>query len=113
MEPNTTNSPIQTSEQNLNQSSGQNQKPVDNSVNTTVTHTHDSIGPIVGSLIIVILLIIAALYIWTQKVPAEDMGAEQNSAQMTQEEQLTPAQATAVQETGLDIEVEELEDLNF
>ncbi len=105
MEPNTTIPPVQKQEPVA-------QKPLENTAGTT-THSHESIGPIVGSLIIVILLIVAALYIWAQKVSDEEVVPMAPAASVVVEEKLTPEQTTAVQETGLDIQVDELEDLNF
>ena len=104
MEPNTTIPPVQRQEPTA-------QKPLENTAGVT-SHSHESIGPIVGSLIIVILLIVAALYIWAQKVSDEEVTPEAPAAVVV-EEKLTTEQATAVQETGLDIQVDELEDLNF
>ncbi|MBP9687870.1 hypothetical protein KBD68_04400 [Candidatus Woesebacteria bacterium] len=105
MEPNTTIPPVQKQEPVA-------QKPLENTAAGAATHSHESVGPIVGSLIIVILLIVAALYIWAQKV-SDDVATSEAPAAVVVEEKLTPEQTTAVQETGLDIEVEELEDLNF
>jgi hypothetical protein len=107
MEPNTTIPPVQKQEPAA-------QKPLENTAGAT-SHSHESIGPIVGSLIIVILLIVAALYIWAQKVSDEEVTpmAPAPAASVVVEEKLTAEQTTAVQETGLDIQVDELEDLNF
>lgn len=55
------------------------------------THVEKTIGPIIGSLIIVLLLMLGALYIWAQKLKmdrTQEAALEQNTLNATQSTEL-------------------------
>ncbi len=108
MEPNTQQNT--TPEQNPQPQTNQNT----NSNPVAPQKEHHVIGPIVGSLIIVILLIIAALYIWTKRVNNEVITPDQNNDASLTETATSPEEAQIINDTGLtDDLVEDLEDINF
>lgn len=57
-------------------------------------HTEKKVGPIVGALIIVLILIIAALYFFGQKLNTESVPQDNTSAQTTSLNTQTRAQET-------------------
>lgn len=74
---------------------------------------HKTIGPVIGALIIVILLIAAALYVWSQKLNKDNKVVVPNTV-ASQEASMKKATDT-VESLGNDAdkELEKLDDLNF
>ncbi len=63
-------------------------------------HTEKKVGPIVGALIIVLILIIAALYFFGKKLNTESVPPENAPAQTTSANTQTNTQAPASAQTG-------------
>lgn len=77
---------------------------------------HKSFGPIVGVIIILILLVAAAIYVWGQKLN-NDARTETVTPITQQQTQTAPVEPQGDEFTGLeasaDASVEGLDDLNF
>lgn len=76
---------------------------------TSPAHEHKPIGPIIGALIIVLVLIIGALYIWGQKLNLD----EQKKAPETTEQTATTSDESASVIQSIEASLGDIDDLNF
>ena len=71
------------------------------------------IGPIIGALIIVLILIAGALYMWGQKLNVDEKSKSPAAAPVAQATVTAPQDSTASIKDSLDTSVGDLDSINF